>query len=47
VVKPKTEKETEELVKKLFQPPHLEHAPLKEYLFKLEEPIEIHLGSIV
>ena len=42
----KTEKETEELVKKLFQQPRLESTPLQVYSFKFEEPIEIHLGSI-
>ena len=43
----KTEKETEELVKKIFPQPRLEPTPLKVYSFKFEEPIEIHLGSIV
>ena len=47
MVKPKTEKETEELVKKLFRPPRLEPAPLNVYFFKFKEPIEIRLGSIV
>ena len=31
----------------MFQQPRLEPTPLQVYIFKFEEPIKIHLGSIV